>query len=133
MARFNTPLPCRLKRDVFATFVRVFVLAAFLVAAVQVPVFAGRQDFTFVNFSGRTIYRLYVSRSDHKGWEEDLLGNQVLRHGDYRNIHFSNNETGRFWDIKAVFKDGKYWRWDGIDLQTVSKVTVDGSGTITKT
>ena len=122
------------KRNVLATLVRVFVLAAFLAAAIQIPVAeAGRQDFTFVNYSGRTIYRLYVSRSDHSGWEEDLLGNGVLRHGEYRNIHFSNSETGRFWDIKAEFQDGTYWRWDGIDLQTVSKVTVDGSGTITKT
>lgn len=133
MTRFKIIPAFGLKRNALTTLVRIFVLAAFLVTAIQIPaVEAGRQDFTFVNYSGRTIYRLYVSRSDHSGWEEDLLGNGVLRHGEYRNIHFSNSETGRFWDIKAEFQDGTYWRWDGIDLQTVSKVTVDGSRTITK-
>lgn len=76
-------------------FVKFFVLVAFLIVAIQSPALAGRQDFTFTNYSGRTIYSLYVSRSDHPGWEEDIL-TKTLPHGQSRNITFSNSENGKF-------------------------------------
>lgn len=109
----------------------IVMLAVGIIAggAINNIAYAGRQDFTLVNYSGRTIYYLYVSRSDHTGWEEDLLGNGVLKHGDSRKINFSSNENGRYWDIRVVFEDGSDWYWNGVDLQTVYKMVIDGRGT----
>lgn len=92
--------------------------------------YAGRQDFTLVNYSGRTIYKLYISRSDHTDWEEDVLGNGTLPHGQSRKVNFSSSERGVYWDILAVFQNGDEWRWDGIDLTKTSQITIDGTGTI---
>ncbi len=91
---------------------------------------AGKQDFTIVNFSGKTIYHLYVSRSDHSNWEEDLLGRyDTIKHGDSKKITFSSREDGKFWDIKVVFKNGREWVWNGVDLETVYRIRIDGKGT----
>ena len=91
---------------------------------------AGTQDFTIVNFSGKTIYHLYVSRSDHRGWEEDVLGKTgIIEHGDSKKITFSSRENGKFWDIKVVFEDGTNWVWNGVDLESVYRIRIDGKGT----
>lgn len=34
--------------------------------------------------------------------------------------------------MKAVCTDGTEWVWSGIDLEVVSQVIVDGSGTLTQ-
>jgi hypothetical protein len=91
---------------------------------------AGAQDFRISNYSGRTIYRLYVSRSDHSKWEEDVLGKSVFSHGNTIRINFPSSEHGQFWDIKAEFKDGRYWRWSGIDLTRVVSIKIGGDGSI---
>ena len=91
---------------------------------------AGVQDFSIVNYSGRTIYKLYVSRSDHSIWEEDILGDSILSHGNFIKIRFPPEERGRFWDIKVTFRDGHSWRWSGIDLTGTDRIIIDGKGTI---
>ena len=92
---------------------------------------AGAQDFTIVNFSGMTIYHLYVSRSDCSGCGGDVLGEYgIIRHGESKKITFSSRETGKFWDMMVIFKDGTKWFWNGIDLETVYRVRIDGEGTL---
>ena len=131
MFKLNTPPPSTITRKHIAAFVKVFVLAAFLVAVAQSSALAAVQDFTLTNYSGRTIYSFYVSPANKGDWEEDVLS-RTLPHGQSRTITFSNRETRKFWDMKAVCKDGTTWTWYGIDLEVVSQVIVDGSGTLTQ-
>ena len=109
--------------------IRVFVLAAFLVTIVQSSAFAGRQDFTFVNNTGKIVNYLYLSPSGNGSWEYDVLGrNQVIYHGDSVFVPVSGYDD-QYWDIRVVTNDGNDWAWYGIDLFSVSTVTVDGAGT----
>src|SRR5260370_521131 len=40
--------------------------------------FADQRDFTLVNQSGHTVRSVYVSASNRRSWEEDVLGSDVL-------------------------------------------------------
>lgn len=108
--------------------VKVFVLAAFLITAIQTPAFAGRQDFRFTNNSGYTVQRMYCSATS--SWEEDVLGNDVLRNGQSFKLTFPASQTARYWDIKVVLSGGTEWYWTGLDLFNISQITLDSSGTI---
>ena len=118
--------------------VRIFVLTAFLVTAVQSSALAVRQYLMFVNHSGYTIHELYLSKSKTNVWSENLLYGKNLRHGDYRGITFHDGRNYNFsypklyLDIKVKLSNGKTWRWNGIDLEKDDKITVDSSGTITQ-
>ena len=108
----------------------ILVLTALLVfGGMSNTAEAGAQDFTFVNYSGNTITKLYCSRSDVGIWEENILHGSKLTHGDSIKIKFNDNETGRFWDVRVVFSNGKAWEWKGVDLQEVYKMVIDGKGT----
>lgn len=109
-----------------ARLIVLVMIAMFICSSIVV---AGQQNFTLVNYSGRDIYQLYCSRSDHKGWEENIIKDNILRHGKSIKVNFSNTEKGKFWDIRVVFKDGKDWKWHGVDLSTVYKMVIDGKGT----
>jgi hypothetical protein len=108
--------------------VKVFVLAAFLVTAIQTSAFAGQQDFTFVNNSGYTIRHMYCSATND--WEEDVLGDDVLLNGHSFKLTFPASQTARYWDIKVILSDGPEWYWTGLDLFNISTITLDSSGTI---
>ena len=84
-----------------ATLVRVLVLAAFLVTAIQFPALAVRRDFTFVNHSGLTILQLYVSRTGYDSWGSDLLGSSMLESGESVNLWYDDYYTN--FDVKVVF------------------------------
>ena len=114
---------------------KVFVLAAFLVVAVQMPSFASEKSFAFVNLSGKTFYSLYIYQSDVSGgWGayKDWLSTNTLKHGEQVTITFPEKvQHIKYWDIKIEFKDGKSWFWQGLDLLNVSKVIVNEEGTLT--
>ena len=96
--------------------VRVLVLAAFIVAAIQFPASAGKQDFVFVNNSGQVVTELRFSPSTHTDFEGNVLSSPIY-HGESR-------------DFKVVTSNGTVWTWYGIDLLAVDKITVDENGTI---
>ncbi len=118
--------------------VRIFVLTAFLVTAVQSSALAVRHYLMFVNHSGYTIHELYLSKSKTNVWSEDFLYGKNLRHGDYRDITFHDGRNYNFHygdlflDIKVKLSNGETWRWNGINLEKGDKITVDSSGTITQ-
>jgi hypothetical protein len=42
---------------------------------------AGDQDFTLVNRTGVTLWKVYVSAANTNNWEEDVLGGDILLSG----------------------------------------------------
>ena len=110
--------------------VRVLVLAAFIVAAIQFPASAGKQDFVFVNNSGQVVTELRFSPSTHTDFEGNVLSSPIY-HGESRTIRVNGySDADRYWDFKVVTSDGTVWTWYGIDLLSVGRITVDGAGTI---
>lgn len=99
------------------------IAVASLLLIMASPAFAGTQDFTLYNQTGVLIYELYISESKNNRWEEDVLGNQVLDHGEYLNVTFSGR-SACWWDIMAVDSDGNNVYWEGIDLCSTYTVTL---------
>lgn len=59
-----------------------------------------------INKTGFTIVRFYGSNKGSDSWEEDILGEDVLRSGSSVNINFNDNSGYCKFDFKAVFDDG---------------------------
>lgn len=82
------------------------------------------RGFDLVNYSGSTFRAVYVSPSDSKGWEENVLGEEMLADGDAVNIGFSPEEKAVLWDIRVVATDEHYAEWKGLDLRDASRITL---------
>lgn len=76
------------------------------------------------NFTGSTLRAVYVSPSDSKGWEENVLGGDQLNDGDTVDIRFSPEEDAVLWDIKVESTDGHYAEWKGLGLCGASRITL---------
>ncbi|HEY5623035.1 MAG TPA: hypothetical protein VIV14_04685 [Gammaproteobacteria bacterium] len=69
------------------------------------------------NDTGYTIYYLYVSNTSSGGWEEDVLGSEVLMDGETVRVDVTN-AASEYFDIRAVDEDGdSYTLWD-VDIST---------------
>ena len=90
--------------------------------------FAGRQDFTLVNQTGRDIVNLYITPTNTYCWNDDILGVDVLENGESVHITFSRKETDRYWSMMAIFSDGNDWVWEKIDLFATSQITLRFDG-----
>ena len=115
----------------------VGVLAAGLLAACSpgdgagggdARAFAGALDFTLVNFTGVTIRSVYISPHDSAGWEEDVLGRDILLNGGTVSISFSPEEQAVRWDLRVEDPDGNNAEWRNLNLREISKVTLRLSG-----
>lgn len=113
MIKSYTP-PIAITRKYIAAFVRIFVLAAFLVAAVQVPVDAARQ-LVFVNNTGSSISSIYLNGHSVGG----------LSNRQSRSVKLG---SGSIFDIKIILSNGNDWRWNNVDLHTVWKITFIRNG-----
>jgi hypothetical protein len=80
--------------------------------------------FDLVNFSGSTFRAVYLSPADSSGWEENVLGTNLLDDGSSVDIRFIANEMPAMWDLKVVATSGYYAEWKGLDLRGVSRVTL---------
>ena len=109
---------------------KAFFLAALFVMALSSVAFAGAQDFVLVNNTGYPIYRVNVSAASTNQWEEDILGSQVLMPNESLRVTFGVGNQ-QYWDINAIFEDGSSIAWYGIDLLSVSQVTLNNDGTAT--
>jgi hypothetical protein len=86
--------------------------------------FADQRDFTLVNRSSQTIRNVYVSASDHRSWEEDVLGSDVLLSGRRLNIRFSGG-GGCIYDLRIVTMSGSEATRYGMNLCTTTTVTYE--------
>src|SRR5687767_10265148 len=68
---------------------RMLMSCLFVLAAGAGSMSAGDLDFTLVNDTGLTINEFYVSPSNNDEWGEDVLGRDVLAHGERLDITFS--------------------------------------------
>src|SRR5690242_2028157 len=95
--------------------------------------FANDLDFTLVNQTGRSFEGLYITASDNKDWDANLLVNgEVLAAGANIQVRFKNNAKSEFWDFNLVDDEGLSVTFNKVDLAGVDTVTLkDVNGTIT--
>ena len=87
------------------------------------------QDFTLVNDTGVEIYELYISPSQQNQWGSDVLTVDTLPSGQSVQIKFEPKETSQYWDLMIVDSEGTSVTWPGIDLFTISEVSLQFDGT----
>lgn len=67
-----------------------------------------------------TIVRFYASNVGEKDWEEDILGQDVLRPGQSVTVNVDDGSGYCLYDFKAVFDDGDELVRSRIDVCEVS-------------
>src|ERR1051326_2570833 len=95
--------------------------------------FASDFDFTLVNQTGRSFEGLYITASDNKDWDANLLlDGKVLVAGGKIRVRFKTDAKSEFWDFNLVDDEGLSVTFDKIKLTGVDTVTLkDVNGKIT--
>jgi hypothetical protein len=108
-----------------------FVLAIVLLSVANA--FANDLDFTLVNQTGRSFEGLYVTASDNKDWDANiLLDGKVLSAGGSIQVRFKNDANSETWDFNLVDDEGLVVTFDKVKLAGVDTVAVkDVNGQIT--
>ncbi|HEX8337328.1 MAG TPA: hypothetical protein VF621_11405 [Pyrinomonadaceae bacterium] len=79
--------------------------------------------FTLSNFTGSTLRAIHISPSDSAGWEEDILGGEVLHDGGAIVVRFGPEENVTLWDLR-VETTRRRAEWKRLDLRDASTVTL---------
>lgn len=69
-----------------------------------------------VNATSYTIERMYGSNEGRTSWEEDVLGDSVLRPGNSVVVNWDDGSCYCIFDFKAVFSDGDKSEKRGLDV-----------------
>lgn len=106
----------------------VLLTAIVFSVAMTNTAFAGRQDFTLVNKTGRPIINIYITPIDSYYWNDDILEEDILMYGDSTHIYFHRSETDRYWAMMVTFEDGNTYIYYDIDLFSISQITLRYDG-----
>jgi len=95
--------------------------------------FASDLDFTLVNQTARSFEGLYVTASDNRDWDANLLlDGKVLAAGGKIQVRFKSNAKSETWDFNLVDDEGLSVTFDKVKLAGVDTVTLkDVNGKIT--
>ena len=95
--------------------------------------FANDLDFTLVNQTGRSFEGLYITASDNKDWDANLLlDGKALAAGEKIQVRFKRDAKSEFWDFNLVDDEGLSVTFNKVDLEGVDTVTLkDVNGQIT--
>jgi hypothetical protein len=95
--------------------------------------FASDLDFTLVNQTGRSFEGLYITASDNKDWDANLLlDGKVLAAGGKIRVRFKNDVKSEIWDFNLVDDEGLSVTFSNLNLEDVDTVTLkDVNGKIT--
>ena len=109
---------------------RFFLLILLLSVA---NAFASDLDFTLVNQTAQSFEGLYITASDNKDWDANiLLDGKVLAAGGKIQVRFKSGATSQTWDFNLVDDEGLSVTFDKVKLAGVDTVTLkDVNGEIT--
>lgn len=106
---------------------KIFLLAAFIVAATQSSAFALPEPLEIVNETGQPIMSLYVVPVQKSGWGNDLVGSGVMNQGDRRAITYDSDFA--LYKIKVEFADGTSFTRKDVDLLNTWRLGIRYDGT----
>jgi hypothetical protein len=95
--------------------------------------FAADLDFTLVNETPRSFEGLYITASDNRDWDANLLlDGKVLAAGRKIRVRFNNDAKSETWDFNLVDDEGLSVTFNKLDLAGVDIITLkDVNGKIT--
>lgn len=105
-------------------------LTLFVVLSLCLLMFSGiasAATINVVNQTGVEIHELHITISSQNDWGGDLLGSEVMPSGTQIGISLDPNAGA--WDMQAQDPDGNTLSWTNLNLQGVSQVVLDASGT----
>lgn len=88
---------------------------------------ASAATFTLINQTGVEIHELNISLSSQNSWGGDILGSEVMPSGTQ--VGISLDPDAGAWDMRALDPDGNTISWSNLNLQGVSQIVLDASGT----
>ena len=83
------------------------------------------------NNSEVDIYTLYVSPTNAKDWQANLLEEKVLPNGDKAEVLITRTENAEAWDIKVTNKEGQEMTWVGVPLNKAGQIVLMPGGQFT--
>ncbi len=98
-------------------------LAAALAILLAGAALAQSASVDFVNNSGATVWRLYMSSTNTNSWETDLLGNSVLYPGQSLSVTRANM-SGCLYDVLIEWEGG-YQETGVFDLCTYGRYVIN--------
>ena len=76
-----------------------------------------------INGTSYTMLRFYASNVDTDDWEEDILGNDVLRPGQSVMVNIDDGTGHCMFDFKAVFNNGRSLVRQGVNVCRITSYT----------
>lgn len=129
----NKPLLLNLKSSLFLI-AMIFVLTSFknnekpaIKQQICTEINGINLDFTLINNTGYDISDVYVSPTNEKEWGEDIMGKDILAHGDAVDISFDGDETVKKWDMYVTwvgYESDEDVYWLGFDLSKISEISL---------
>jgi hypothetical protein len=87
--------------------------------------FASDHEFTLVNQTARSFEGLYITASDNKDWDANLLlDGKVLTAGGKILVRFKSDAESETWDFNLVDDEGLSVTFDKVKLEGVDTVTL---------
>ena len=77
-----------------------------IIGLAAAPASAEDRNVLLINETRHTIVEFYASNIGRNTWEEDILGQDVLKVGQSMNINIDDGTEACLYDFKAVFDDG---------------------------
>jgi hypothetical protein len=110
-----------------------FRFCLFILLLSVINAFASDLDFTLVNQTGRSFEGLYITASDNKDWDANILiDGKVLATGGKIQVRFKNDAKSESWDFNLVDDEGLSVIFEKVKLADVDTVTLkDVNGEIT--
>ena len=95
--------------------------------------FANDLDFTLVNQTARSFEGIYITDSNNRDWDANLLlDGKVLAAGGKIQVRFKSDAKSETWDFNLVDDEGLSVTFDKVKLVGVDTVTLkDVNGRIT--
>jgi hypothetical protein len=84
------------------------------------PASAADRRVTIVNETNATMVRFYASNSGRTSWEEDILGDRMLKPGQSVRINVDDGSGACIYDFRADFEDGDKLTRKGINVCEIS-------------
>lgn len=82
-------------------------MTALLLTALAGPAAAADRHVTIVNATNDTMVRFYASNSGRTSWEEDILGDRILKPGQSVRVNVDDGTGSCIYDFRADFEDGE--------------------------
>ena len=77
-------------------------------------------SFELTNNTGYTLTHIYISLPSNDSWEEDILGDQVVRNGETVEISVDDGLEACEYDIRYDFSDGDHLIEESVDLCAIN-------------